>query len=209
MLKSKFIKALSLTGAILFAQTTWATPPSDELVKKYIRVMKTSESVNQEMKNLFKQNIKTNLTVSILAEYPDLTIEQQEKLERTIDKFAQSSTNIFFSNEIILAEMNKQPIDDIKRVYTTEELQALIQFYETPLGQKIIEKQGLIANSNVNSLQNIQQKTELFSSAISQELEELSYLFYDEVEKIVQRNQYNLPSVDSVPKTFKPSQNKK
>lgn len=158
MLKSKFIKTLLFAGVILFAQTAWATPPSDELVKKYIRVMKTSESVNQEMKNLFKQNIKTNLTVSILAEYPDLTIEQQEKLERTIDKFAQSSTNIFFSNEIILAEMNKQPIDDIKRVYTTEELQALIQFYETPLGQKIIEKQGLIANSNVNSLQNIQQK---------------------------------------------------
>lgn len=186
MLKSKFIKVLSLTGAILFTQTAWATPPSDELLAKYNQVLKTTEHSYEKIFNRGKFSVKSNLLSMIFLEKPDLTSQQKEHIENLVDYRAGLIVELILKDGKIEQEIQHISDDIIKKLYTTEELQALIQFHSTPIRQSIIEKRRLVTEEGEKYLPRfIDTQLRTLFNQHEKEIEHSISLLYSEIESII------------------------
>lgn len=207
MLKSKFIKALSLTSAILFTQTAWATPPSDELIAKYDKVTKSDQYLREDMSMGGKTQLKSTILSSVYLKHPDLTDQQKEQIEILFDDYAQLVTDALLENGYMEEEVTKLSNSTFKKYYTAEELQALIQFYETPIGQSILDKERLVSQHLAEELPKLHERAMITQySMLEEKIAEPTILFNFRLNRIIEKGD-SVPSKqqDSKPK----SKNKK
>lgn len=203
MLKSKFIKALSLTSAILFTQTAWATPPSDELIAKYDKVTKSDQYLREDMSMGGKTQLKSTILSSVYLKHPDLTDQQKEQIEILFDDYAQLVTDALLENGYMEEEVTKLSNSTFKKYYTAEELQALIQFYETPIGQSILGKERLISQHLAEELPKLHERAMIKQYPIIEEkIVEPTLLFQLRINRIIEKGD-SVPSKqqDSKPKS--------
>lgn len=204
MLKSKFIKALSLTGAILFAQTAWATPPSDELLAKYNQVYKISEQTRQNIIAELMLYVKTGILPPEIANRSHLNAKQQAQLDAVIDEYAQNMVDLFFPDNTLQKKIEYLLNDTLKKHYTAEEVQAMIDFGMTPIGQRIVEKQSayMIDMSKVSSHMLNGLMTETYPK-VALEVEKQSKTSLEKIRHILQETENQQNNIEK----SKPSKN--
>ena len=117
--------------ALLAAAPAWAEPASAESVQKMMRVMKVVNSIPKHA------NISTEQRAQIEAVIQNAWQKYQERL--TGD--AELRKTVFASFQQLA-----------QKYYTQQEVDALIGFYDSPLGQSILDKQGVMLGEFMQSV---------------------------------------------------------
>lgn len=147
MLKAKFVYGLrtfGLVGAsvLMLSQPVWANPISDELLTRYHQVMNTDAELKAGLEQGFQMSAKAGIMYKLQKAYPNITAEQQAQVEAVLNDVVFESSKAMLAD----AELNqiiRQSMDQIiKKHFNAEDVQAMIDFYQTPIGQGLVKKQS-------------------------------------------------------------------
>lgn len=149
MLKAKFVHGLrtfGLVGAsvLMLSQPVWANPISDELLTRYHQVMNTDAELKAGLEHSFQMSAKVGIMYRLKKDYPNMTAEQQAQVDALLnDVMVDSSKEILADTE--LNQVMRQFMDQtIKKHFNAEEVQAMIDFYQTPIGQGLVKKTSVV-----------------------------------------------------------------
>lgn len=149
MLKAKFVYGLrtfGLVGAsvLMLSQPVWANPISDELLTRYHQVMNTDAELKAGLEHSFQMSAKVGIMYRLKKDYPNMTAEQQAQVDTLLnDVMVDSSKEILADTE--LNQVMRQFMDQtIKKHFNAEEVQAMIDFYQTPIGQGLVKKTSVV-----------------------------------------------------------------
>lgn len=127
------------------------TQPTDASLDKLIKVLHIDKMIDEM---LAQRQQAANMTKGLPQELP--TDENAGIFSRHAQK---QLKNIFVKYSTILGQQLDQPISKqqlqqtyqaiAKKTYTQAEVDALNQFYETPMGQRILSKQSQVSNEFV------------------------------------------------------------
>ena len=170
------LKKLLLTFvAIAACSAATAAPPSDKSLNRWMEVQHIERDF---LKNLTKMAEAQNrqLMQPIISSYPP---ELQPQLQAASDRYMNKVFKAYFTPQLrnkLMKEIKKVAKDE----FTQQEIDAMIAFYETPVGQSIVEKNSAF----IKKLANIGA-----SEADMKEIETISehYLieFENEIKKIL------------------------
>lgn len=136
-----FANAELATNAAIVNQTNRQIP-SDESLEKLMIVQqfdKSLEDSNKQAQGLLIQTLQKNFAT--MPKNQNLTPEQNVKLQQLIQNFIQDALKEQNSPESRLKFKNAF-ISSAKATYTQQEVDAMIAFYGSPIGQQIINKQS-------------------------------------------------------------------
>ncbi len=127
-----------------FSGMARAEEPSDALLMRYLDVMNMQETIYSEV-----ESTGNLITASIIREMEKGKGFPQEKVR----KFASFLGNKFKENkEFFYKAAIASVLPVMRKYYDREEIEALIAFYETPMGSRIAEKMPLVAAEMPNVL---------------------------------------------------------
>jgi uncharacterized protein len=150
------MKPLSLFLACLFlatvggTQQTPADAPSKEEVAKYLEVMRVRdnmkfilESVAKETRQLVREQLK--------REAPDATREFNAQIEGmlVLDNNAKN---------ILVEEMLANMVPVYQKHFAKGDLAALLAFYNTPIGQKLVKEIPIVTQESIEATQALMQR---------------------------------------------------
>ena len=168
------MKKLLLTFiAIAACSAATAVPPSDKSLNRWMEVQHIERDFLKNLTNMAEAQNRL-LMQPVIASYPP---ELQPQLQAASDRYM---------NKVFTAYLTPQRRDklmkEIKKVakdeFTQQEIDAMIPFYETPVGQSIMEKNSAF----IKKLANIGA-----SEADMKEIETISERYLIEFEKDVEK----------------------
>lgn len=168
------MKKLLLTFiAIAACSAATAAPPSDKSLNRWMEVQHIERDFLKNLTNMAEAQNRL-LMQPVIASYPP---ELQPQLQAASDRYM---------NKVFTAYLTPQRRDklmkEIKKVakdeFTQQEIDAMIAFYETPIGQSIMEKNSAF----IKKLANIGA-----SEADMKEIEKISERYLIEFEKDVEK----------------------
>lgn len=175
MQKSLFLLALCFYLTISISPTfSEAADANDEKIIQLLQIMKTDENMETSLESM-KQTIKLNssyflqeIEIILAREFPE------DKVQAAVAKFREDdfgSTRLYelFRYKFSLDRIKKEIILPLyKQHYTGEEIQQLINFYTSEIGQKTLQLTPTISRS-------ISEKTrEISQMALDQAKEKLA-----------------------------------
>jgi uncharacterized protein len=130
---------VSAIGAVLFTagpclaqKAATADPPaasspkSEALVRRYLTALHYQDQVMAQLNALHP-----NLLSDAVNAHPDTTPEQREHIREALNNFIRNK---------MLPKLAVQMAPAISSTYSDSELEAIIAFYESPVGQAFVEK---------------------------------------------------------------------
>lgn len=136
------LKTTALTAGIIFGAgmlSAQAATPTDASVLKLMQVTHMSETMDQMLgsqNDMIQPIIQSQLSQ---ADMKDLTPTQQQQVVEIVNRNMSKVLNDVKPQMIQLSQQGF--IEASKKYYTQEEVDAQIEFYSSPVGQRIIEKQ--------------------------------------------------------------------
>ncbi|WP_227430839.1 DUF2059 domain-containing protein [Psychrobacter sp. I-STPA6b] len=136
------LKTTALTATLIFGTSmlpAQAAEPTDASVLKLMQVMHMSETMDQMLgsqHDIVQPMIQAELSH---AEMQDLTPAQKQQVAEIINRNVRDMLDKVRPQMVQLSHQGF--IDASKKYYTQEEVDAQIEFYSSPVGQSIIEKQ--------------------------------------------------------------------
>ena len=170
------MKKLLLTFiAIAACSAATASPPSDKSLNRWMEVQHIERDFLKNLTNMTEAQNR-QLMQPVIASYPP---ELQPQLQAASDRYINKMITAYFT-----PQRRNKLITEIKKIardeFTQQEIDAMIAFYETPVGQSIVEKNSTF----IKKLANIGA-----SEADMKEIETISehYLieFENEIKKIL------------------------
>ena len=155
---ARFAFALVLTSYGVFACAQGASAKS---IERLLEVMQTERL----LQSLFRaiEAMQQSQLDKILAD-PKKTDEEKQQLLKVRDR-----VNLILAEELSYAKMKGLYEDAFQRVYTDEDVNNLIAFYESPTGRKFIEKQPQLMQESFAAMQ---QRMEPIMQRIRRETED-------------------------------------
>lgn len=138
---------LAATGIVLaapvLAQT--ATPQSIKAATALVELTSPAAAANAQIEAQLKQMREGNTVRAILSQSPQLRMELAKNQPATNAGISRVGTAQAETMAPILREMQeagrKASIDAYAREFTAAELEAILQFYRSPAGAKLLKKQ--------------------------------------------------------------------
>ncbi|WP_315042357.1 DUF2059 domain-containing protein [Faucicola mancuniensis] len=130
-------------------QNMASTTPSDASL---IQLAKLS-NFEKEFQNGVKQGFLSSVSASVMQDkaFQKLTPEQQNRVQKILEDFSEK-----ILAGINTPELSQQALDGYvktaKKYFTQDEVNALSQFYNTPIGQSIVKKQSAFMTEYTNEL---------------------------------------------------------
>lgn len=141
----KTLYALILTFAL--PCTAFAQPASEQSIRELLKITKTAQLIDQSytqlepiMNSIFEQTVQNKGSNSDLS--------TKKAYENFNKKYAQLITQ-----ELSWKKLEPDFIKLYTEVYTQEEINGMIDFYKTPVGQSTIEKMPLVADKSMQLMQ--------------------------------------------------------
>ena len=134
-------KILILLSLAIFSNIAFANEESTEKAKELITLMKIKENVEKSFAQISK--------------FSDSMIDSQnlsDEEKKEAKELTASSTKTTFK-EMLKMDWEGMFADIYAEVFTVEELQGLIDFYKTPVGQKFIDKQLDLQKATMGRMQ--------------------------------------------------------
>ncbi|WP_107687526.1 DUF2059 domain-containing protein [Neisseria wadsworthii] len=129
-------KALALT-TFLFAFTfAYAATPSDASLERLLEVQQFDKLLDDSFKSIPAVASNTLVLKQALEQVP---AEKQDAVKAKVDQYIQKMTKDL-DNKKTRAEIRRLTIQSVRTIYTQEEVDTLISFYSTPIGQSINAK---------------------------------------------------------------------
>lgn len=128
-------RLLLLVVVLAFAVPSWSqqstsAPASREDVLKLLEVTRVRSQLDLFMGGMIDQ-IKASMRQSFTAKVPDATEKQLKVLDTIADEMGSQ-----LSTDELLSDM----IPVYQRAYTKEDIRAIVDFYSTPAGKKLLDK---------------------------------------------------------------------
>ena len=136
--------------ALLAAIPAWAEPASAESVQKMMRVMKMESEFDNSISSIFQ--MMRDQMVNSIRNRTDISAEQRTQIEAVIRNAWQKYQERLAGD----AELRKTIFTFSQQLaqkhYTQQEVDALIGFYDSSLGQSILDKQGVMLGEFMQSV---------------------------------------------------------
>ena len=135
---------------LLAAAPAWAEPASAESVQKMMRVMKVESQYDSALGSTLQ--MMRDQMVNSIPKHANISAEQRAQIEAVIQNAWQKYQERLAGD----AELRKTVFASFQQLaqkhYTQQEVDALIGFYDSPLGQSILDKQGMIIGEFTQSV---------------------------------------------------------
>ncbi len=130
---------------LLAALPAAAQTPSDESLNRLIEL----QNLPAQLRTLLPTtiNVANQEVARRLAGDSDWTTEQRAALERVAARYIDRMQRELFQSESLLNEMKVISRNALRSTYTQEEVDAMIAFYGSPVGQSVLSKQGDFAKA--------------------------------------------------------------
>ena len=165
--------------------------PSDESLKKLVQVQqmdKTFSEMMEQTKGVMSQAIEQATKDSLANQ--ELTATQQQQVQDAIGEFMQKSIDL--QNQPQVREQFIHAfIETAKTTYSQAEVNSMIEFYGSNIGQSVIAKQSQFGKAYLEKIMPIVMENQ------QQTLQELMPAFKQKLEKIVQPNQKTTKKANS------------
>ena len=137
-------------AALLVALPAAAQTPSDESLNRLIELQDTPSQIRTILpasSDIVKQYITRRLNSD-----NELTPTQRTALTEVLQRYTHRVNREVFQSEEVVSELRRIQRDAMRKTYTQEEVDAMIAFYGTPIGQSVLRKQGEFAKTYMPSL---------------------------------------------------------
>lgn len=137
----KLIKTLVMVGLLSLATVGIAKTPSDHSLEKLATTLHFDENFNRSMQQGFMANFESSFKNT--PYFQALKPEQQQAYYQLAEKYGKKVLAEINTAEF-RATMMGEFADVAKHHFSQEEVNALIKFYGSSVGQKIVSKQQLV-----------------------------------------------------------------
>ncbi len=143
----KFLTILALACALAAPAAASAEPSAKALAltRRMVAALHVEETMAPMMRTLMQQQMDM-----IVAQRKGLTDQQKTMLSGALTE----SVGEVMDNGLMSKVMEKF-IPAYAEVYTEDELQAVVDFYESPMGQRVLKKMPLLGPAAVKAMQEI------------------------------------------------------
>lgn len=139
----QIIQVALISSGWLLTLPVQAAQPSETSVEKLADVMHLEGTFNQLMKNglnpqVIQKIVADNLKMS--PKHKSITPQQRQQLGKFFKTF---QTELFsaINTPELRAQLKRQFIEAAQQFYTQKEVDAMLAFYDNPVGQSILKKQ--------------------------------------------------------------------
>lgn len=164
--------------------------PSDESLKKLVQVQqmdKTFSEMMEQTKGVMSQAIEQATKDSLANQ--ELTATQQQQVQDAIGEFMQKSIDL--QNQPQVREQFIHAfIETAKTTYSQAEVNSMIEFYGSNIGQSVIAKQSQFGKAYLEKIMPVVMKNQ------QQTLQELMPAFEQRIEKITQSSQKTTQTIN-------------
>ena len=136
--------------ALLAAAPAWAEPASAESVQKMMRVMKFESQYDSALGSTLQ--MMRDQMVNSIPKHANISTEQRAQIEAVIQNAWQKYQERLTSDPELRASVFARFQQLAQKHYTQQEVDALIGFYDSPLGQSILDKQGVMLGEFMQSV---------------------------------------------------------
>ena len=136
--------------ALLAAAPAWAEPVSVESVQKMMRVMKVESQYDSALGSMLQ--MMRDQMVNSIPKHANISTEQRVQIEAVIRNAWQKYQERLRSDPELRASVFARFQQLAQKHYTQQEVDALIGFYDSPLGQSILDKQGVMLGEFMQSV---------------------------------------------------------
>ena len=136
--------------ALLAAAPAWAEPASAESVQKMMRVMKMESEFDNSISSIFQ--MMRDQMVNSIRNRTDISAEQRTQIEAVIRNAWQQYQERLAGDAEVRKTIFTFSQQLAQKHYTQQEVDALIGFYDSPVGQSILEKQGVMLGEFMQSV---------------------------------------------------------
>ena len=136
--------------ALLAAAPAWAEPASAESVQKMMRVMKVESQYDSALGSTLQ--MMRDQMVNSIPKHANISTEQRVQIETVMRNAWQKYQERLTSDAELRASVFARFQQLVQKHYTQQEVDALIGFYDSPLGQSILDKQGVMLGEFMQSV---------------------------------------------------------
>lgn len=136
--------------ALLAAAPAWAEPASAESVQKMMRVMKMESEFDNSISSMLQ--MMRDQMVNSIPKHANISTEQRVQIEAVMRNAWQKYQERLTSDPELRASVFARFQQLVQKHYTQQEVDALIGFYDSPLGQSILDKQGVMLGEFTQSV---------------------------------------------------------
>lgn len=141
----KFSNAVFVAIAMSLSMVTWAAAPSEESVARLLTVMQI-QSQTEGMVGQIDEVIRVNAEQALNGK--KLNAKEQAIFDDTRTKLA-----ALFKKEIAWSSMEPIYRKAYRESFNQEEIDGMIAFYQTPIGQAVARKQPAVAQVTMAAMQ--------------------------------------------------------
>lgn len=159
---TKTIKILAVASVISLGSLTAYATPSDSSVEEYIRLMKLDENFINDTKEGFIGGYMSSATTKLEQNLPDLNDDKKAQVLALFEQEAKVLADEFVSDEALKTQSLAIIKQAVKKHLNQEQIDALNDFYRTPIGQQTVDIQNTMAKNILmpimtNAMQKIQE----------------------------------------------------
>lgn len=138
-------------AALALCANAFAATPSDESLERLYQVQKMDTLLDQSFQSMESIVLSDPNAQKFLKDAPE---DKRPQLEAVLKKYANQSIAEINTPQV-RAQLRKATLDGMKTVYTQEEVDALIDFYGTTVGQSILDKMPRYLEATMGPMINI------------------------------------------------------
>ena len=133
-------------AALALCANAFAATPSDESLERLYQVQKMDTLLDQSFQSMESIVLSDPNAQKFLKDAPE---DKRPQLEAVLKKYATQSIAEINTPQV-RAQLRKAALDGTKTVLTQEEVNALIGFYSTAVGQSILDKMPRYLEATMN-----------------------------------------------------------
>jgi len=144
-------------AALALCANAFAAPPSDASLERLFEVQRMESMLDQSFQGLQRTQNFVLSEPDIQESLRNIPEEKRPQVVAILKKYAEQSV-ADINTPKVRAQMRKVALEEMKAFYTQEEVNALIDFYSTPIGQSILDKTPRYVEATVKSMMPIVMK---------------------------------------------------
>ena len=144
-------------AALTLCANAFAAPPSDASLERLFEVQRMESMLDQSFQGLQRTQNFVLSEPDIQESLRNIPEEKRPQVVAILKKYAEQSV-ADINTPKVRAQMRKVALEEMKAFYTQEEVNALIDFYSTPIGQSVLDKTPRYVEATVKSMMPIVMK---------------------------------------------------
>lgn len=150
-------RLICAAGLCLAAGLVQAAPASKASVEKLFDVQNFNKMMDDTAKAM-----PASVAASVQQSIPDIPADKRQKVQDIINRYVTDYMNTVIDKRT-QAEIRRVAVEGVQKVYTQEEVDALIAFYGSPTGRSITVKMPQYLEATMMPIVNVmQRKTQAF-----------------------------------------------